>query len=101
MSKYTVKTSITTSTSTTTTISVNAKISMGLGAGELLQSSGGELGASFTWSRTYMELLARERTVETSTQVEPGMKWVVSQAVGEAGWTSIATDRTKTEKIPC
>jgi len=99
--RYTVKTSITSSTSTTTTISVNAKISMGLGAGELLQSSGGELGASFTWSRTYMELLARERTVETSTQVEPGMKWVVSQAVGEAGWTSIATDRTKTEKIPC
>ena len=52
-------------------VNVNAKISMGLGAGELLQSSGGELGASFTWSRTYMELLARERTVETSTEVEP------------------------------
>ena len=99
--KYTVKTSITTSKSTTSTVSVNAKISAGLGAGKLLQSSGGELGASFTWSRTYLEQLAREKTVETSTEVEPGMKWVVSQAVGEADWTSIATDRTKTEKIPC
>jgi len=99
--KYTVKSSITTSTSTTNTVSVDLKISAGLGAGKLLQSSGGELGASFSWSRTYLEQLARERTVETSTEVEPGMKWVVSQAVGEAGWTSIATDRTKTEKIPC
>ena len=100
--KYTVKSSITTSTSTTSTVSVNAKISMGFDAGKLLQSGGtGELGASFTWSRTYLEQLAREKTVETSTEVEPGMKWVVSQAVGEAGWTSIATDRTKTEKIPC
>jgi len=101
MVRYTVKTSITTSTSTTTTVSVNAKISAGLGAVKLLQSSGGELGASFTWSRTYLEQLARERTIETSTQVEPGMKWVVSQAVGEAGWTSIATERFKTEKVPC
>ena len=99
--QYTVKSSITTSTSTTSTVSVNAKISAGLGAGKLLESAAGDLGVSFTWSRTYMEQLAREKTIETSTQVEPGMRWVVSQAVGEAGWTSIATDRTKTEKIPC
>jgi len=99
--KYTVKSSITTSTSTTSTVSVNAKISMGFNAGKLLQSLGGELGVSFAWSRTQMEQFAREKTIETSTQVEPGMKWVVSQFMGEAGWTSIATDRTKTEKIPC
>jgi len=99
--KYTVKSSITTTTTTTYTVSVNAKISLGFDAGKLLESAGGELGASFTWSRAYMEQLVREKTIETSTQVEPGMRWVVSQAVGEAGWTSIATDRTKTEKIPC
>ena len=102
--KCAMKSSITTSTSTTSTVSVNAKITMGLGAGKLLQSAIsriGELGASFTWSRTYMEQLAREKTMEISSQVEPGMRWVVSQAVGEAGWTSISTDRTKSEQIPC
>lgn len=102
---YTVKTSITTSTSTTTEVTVDTKISLGLEAGKLLEAVGrtvgGELGASFKWSRTQVEQLAHSKTTKISTQLEPGMKWVVSQAMGEAGWTSIATDSSKAEKIPC
>jgi len=102
---YTMQTSITTSTSTTTEVTVGTKISFGLEAGKLLEAVGrtlgGELGASFKWSRTDVEQLAQSTTIEISTQLEPGMKWVVRQAMGEAGWTSIATKSSTTEKIPC
>lgn len=101
--KYTMTTSITTSTSTTT--EVNALISLGYEAGKLLEpltrTVGGELGGSFKWSRTHMEQMARSETTEISTRLEPGMRWIVSQAVGEAGWTSIITEGSKSEMKPC
>ena len=76
--KYRVKSSITTSTSTTNAVSMDAKISAGLGAGELLQSAGVQLGFSWSWSRTYMEQLAQEEGHEVIAIVEPGMMLVVT-----------------------
>ena len=101
--KHKVKSSITSSTTTTTTEGVNLKVELGKEVAQYALSVGGVLGFKFTNTQATqnMKQIAQEKTSEASVEVGPGEKWVVSQMVGQAGWTTVNTLKFKSEKTRC